>query len=109
MAQAVSSVIGQLGQWLSGPVFSDEFEAPAAALIACGIDLAHQMHREDFPEPSRVVLDGDGGLAFEFYEGKKFVSVNLRSGQRVETVLFSEGRLVGRFPRLEKWDFGSFC
>ena len=76
----------------------DEYTPPSRRIIQLAARVAIKFRDADAPAPLRVVPDGEGGMAFEWQEGKLFQSLNVSCQEEIEFCMFDDCREVGRFP-----------
>lgn len=74
----------------------EEIEVPSRSVIQSAVHLASKLSKEGVIPPSRVVLDGEGGIAFELYEGSRHTSLELHKDGTIELVQFRGDRLTSR-------------
>lgn len=74
----------------------DETSPPTAAAIDAASCLAGLPDR---PPPDRIVPNGDGGIVFEWWEGKAFETLEVSDRGDVEFCLFIDCKLVERKPQ----------
>ena len=72
--------------------------SPTNQSIRIAIGLALVMRNHDAIPPSRVVPDGEGGIAFELMRGEVFESMQVHSDCSVELLTFRNCRLLARRP-----------
>lgn len=76
----------------------DENTPPSKRIIHLAARVAIKFRNAGTPAPVRVVPDGEGGMAFEWQEGKSFQSLNVSCQEEIEFCVFDDCREVGRFP-----------
>lgn len=75
----------------------DENTPPSTRIIQLAARVAIEFRDADDPAPLRVVPDGEGGISFEWQEGKLFRSLNVSCAEEIEYCEFFDCREVGRF------------
>ena len=75
----------------------DEYTPPSRRIIQLAARVTIEFRNAGAPAPLRVVSDGEGGIAFEWQEGKLFKSLNVSCREGIEFCVFDDCREVGRF------------
>ena len=88
----------QLIEWGRGldGLECDDIRPPSAVSIRAAIDIARFMRDEAESAPVRVVPNGEGGIVFEWAEGREFETVEIDEEGLVEICRFVDSRLVFR-------------
>ncbi len=75
----------------------EDFTPPTVEIISKAYEVAMYMRGKRWLPPTRAVLDGDGGLAFERYSDDSLQSISFYADGKVELSVFLEGRLKERY------------
>jgi hypothetical protein len=88
----------RLRKWLAEheELCDEEFTAPSEERIGQAIDFAINLLEMNCPAPTRVVLDGHGGIVFEYRGDRRSVSVRIEADGSIECIAFQDGSLVER-------------
>jgi hypothetical protein len=74
----------------------DGLEWPSRASLASAYNLAKALRGSGAPAPSGVVPNGEGGVAFEWRQGKLFASLEVKKNAPPEIMVFEGSRLLHR-------------
>ena len=74
----------------------DDFIPPSDEVLREACRIAYILRSYGAAPPTRAVLDGDGGLAFERCCEKRFESISVYPDGTIETAIFLDGNLVER-------------
>lgn len=85
--------------WGQNPSLLDDEEntAPSARIMELVSQVTIKLRRAGAPAPLRVVPDGEGGISFEWQEGKLFRSLDISCEGEIELCVFVDCREVGRY------------
>lgn len=89
---------GDLAEWSKNPEqFEDDgYKAPSLETIALAARIASACRDAGWPAPSRVVPDGEGGIAFNRHDGSLFEITEIRANGEVEQLVFRDSKLIQR-------------
>ena len=92
------SVLATLKEWAGNPELlrDDGVIEPSLASIYIAIDLATRWRDQEDPPPQRVVPNGDGGIAFEWWSNSKSVTIEFFEDGEVEVARFADAKLISR-------------
>lgn len=74
----------------------EDFFPPSTQVVGLACELAQYFRDSESPAPSRVVPDGDGGIAFEWDSGELSLALEIDDELNVEGLTFQNHRLVDR-------------
>ncbi|MGL4552348.1 MAG: hypothetical protein ACRC33_14305 [Gemmataceae bacterium] len=101
-------ITGQLAAWERDPgsLADDDIEPPTAAVIRLAAQVARAASEAGSPPPTRVVVDGAGGIAFERVVGSEYETLLVRKDGSVEMLAFRGATLLSRRKLREAGECG---
>ena len=92
------SVLAKLTEWAENPeLLRDEgVIEPSLVSIHVAINVGTQLRNQEDPPPHRVVPNGDGGIAFEWWSSSKSVTIEFFEDGEVEVARFADSKLISR-------------
>jgi len=89
-----------VGDWQPNLAALDdgEFTPPSLRVIELAVEIATGFRRKGAPPPDRVVMDGDGGIAFERCRGSVMEMIEVYGTEKVtaELIVMQNGKVVAR-------------
>jgi len=85
-------------EWVRGTAAmeDDGFVPPTPEVISRACEVAMALRDQGWVAPTRIVPDGEGGIAFEHIDGDSSVSLSIHADESVEILTFEDCRLSGR-------------
>jgi len=71
-------------------------EPPSIEIIQRAVQIASTLSETGVPSPLRVVMNGEGGIIFEWRDQKTFSTLEITKERHLELCRFDECRLVER-------------
>lgn len=75
---------------------NEEFEPPSDIIIDRAVEIIKAFDAISFPDPLRVVMNGEGGVTLEWRKGNAYTTLEVKKDKKVELCQFKDGKLIWR-------------